>query len=163
MIRNRIHYTSAPVYYRYSQSRAVGSTYAVTGLLPGTKNCGLRMRWECRERFSRHRLQRKPLVSNPGMPYGTCMTHVPWCLLGLLSRYSGKNVSGIPGACTARNYTYFTRDPWRISPNDLFIGYLDAASPRHVSLQSTPREFCKLCMPLVFSCGLVKASLIHIL
>ena len=26
-------------------------------LLPDTKNCGLRMRRECRERFSRHRHQ----------------------------------------------------------------------------------------------------------
>ena len=32
------------------------------GLLPNTNSCGLRMRRECRERFSRHRLQRKSLV-----------------------------------------------------------------------------------------------------
>ena len=31
--------------------------------------------------FSPHdRLQRKPLVSDPGMPHGTCFTHVPWCM-----------------------------------------------------------------------------------
>ena len=35
-----------------------------------------RMRRECRERFTRHRLQRKPLVSDPGMHLGTCVTHV---------------------------------------------------------------------------------------
>ena len=37
------------------------------GLFPDTKNCGLCMRREYRERFPRHRLQRKPLVINPGM------------------------------------------------------------------------------------------------
>ena len=31
----------------------------------------LHMRRECRERFPRHRLQRKPLVSDPGMHHGT--------------------------------------------------------------------------------------------
>ena len=30
---------------------------------------------ECRERFPRHRLQRKPLVSDAGMHHGTCVTH----------------------------------------------------------------------------------------
>ena len=34
------------------------------------------MRWECRERFPRNRLQRKPLVNDPGMHRGTCVTHV---------------------------------------------------------------------------------------
>ena len=28
----------------------------------------------------RHRLQRKPLVSDPGMHHGTWVTHVPWCM-----------------------------------------------------------------------------------
>ena len=46
------------------------------------KNCGLRMRRECRERFPRHQLQRNPLVSDPGMHPGTCVTHVPWFLSG---------------------------------------------------------------------------------
>ena len=41
------------------------------GLLPDTQNGGLRMRQECRERFSRHRLQRKPLDSDPVMHHGT--------------------------------------------------------------------------------------------
>ena len=36
--------------------------------------------------FSRHRLQRKPPVSDPGMHNGTCTTHVPWCLSGSLAR-----------------------------------------------------------------------------
>ena len=46
-------------------------------LLPATKNCGLQMHRECRERFPHHRLQRKPLVSDPGMHHGTCVAHVP--------------------------------------------------------------------------------------
>ena len=55
------------------------------------------MRRACRERFSRHRIQRKPLVSDPGMHHGTCVTHVPWCMSGSLTRGGGENVPGIPG------------------------------------------------------------------
>ena len=44
------------------------------------------MRRECRGRFPRHRLKRKPLVSDPGMHHGTCVTHVPWCMSGSLTR-----------------------------------------------------------------------------
>ena len=36
-------------------------------LLPDTQNYALHMRRECRKRFPRHRLQWKPLVSDPGM------------------------------------------------------------------------------------------------
>ena len=61
-----------------------------TGLLPHTQNCGLRIRRECRERFHRHRLQRKPLVSDPGMHHGTCVTHVPWCMSWSLPAMTGK-------------------------------------------------------------------------
>ena len=38
------------------------------------------MRRECRERFSR-----PPPVSDPDMHHGTCVTHVPWCMTGLLA------------------------------------------------------------------------------
>ena len=69
------------------------------GLLPDTnKNCGLRMRRECWERFHRQRVQRKALVINPGMHYGTCVAHVPWYMSGSLSRGVGENVPGIPDA-----------------------------------------------------------------
>ena len=44
------------------------------------------MRWECRERFPCNRLQRKVLVSDPSMHHGTCVTHVPWCMSGSLTR-----------------------------------------------------------------------------
>ena len=46
--------------------------------------------------FPRRRFQRKPLVSDPGMHHGTCVTHVPWCMSGSLASGGGKNV---PGAC----------------------------------------------------------------
>ena len=34
------------------------------------------------ECFPCHRHQRKPLVSDPCMHHGTCVTHVPWCMPG---------------------------------------------------------------------------------
>ena len=40
------------------------------------------MRRKCPERFSRHRLQWKLLVSYPGVHHGTCVTHVPLCMSG---------------------------------------------------------------------------------
>ena len=49
--------------------------------------------------FPRRRFQRKPLVSDPGMHHGTCVTHVPWCMSGSLTRGDRENVPGIPGAC----------------------------------------------------------------
>ena len=72
----------------------------------------MRMRRECRERYPRHQLQRKPLVNDHGMHHGTCVTHVPWCMSGSLTRGSGENVPSIPGACTTRNFTYLARGPW---------------------------------------------------
>ena len=81
-------------------------------ILPDTQNCRLHIRRECRERFPRHWLQRKPLVSDPGMHHGTCVTHVPWCMSGSLTRGGGENVPGIPGACAARNFAYLVRGPW---------------------------------------------------
>ena len=48
--------------------------------------------------FPRRQFQRKPLVSDPGMHHGTCVTHVPWCMSGSLTCDDGENVPGIPGA-----------------------------------------------------------------
>ena len=49
------------------------------------------MHRECRERFPRHRFQRKLLVSDPGMHHGTCVTHVPWCMSRIADlRWRGK-------------------------------------------------------------------------
>ena len=47
----------------------------------------------------RRRFQRNPLVSDPGMHHGTCVTHVPGCMSGSLTCGDGENVPGIPGAC----------------------------------------------------------------
>ena len=55
--------------------------------LPGTLSWGLRTRRECQKRrFTRHRLQREPLISDPCMHHVTCVTHVPWCMSGSLTR-----------------------------------------------------------------------------
>ena len=49
--------------------------------------------------FPHRRLQRKLLVSDPGMHHGTCVTHVPWCMSGSLTCSGGENVPGNPGVC----------------------------------------------------------------
>ena len=67
------------------------------GPLTRYENCVLRMRRECRERFPRHRLERKPLFSDPDMHHGTCVPHVPWCMSGSLTRGGGEYVPCIPG------------------------------------------------------------------
>ena len=54
------------------------------------------MRRDCRERFPRHRRQRKPLVSDPGMHHGTCVKHVPWCMPGSLTRGGGEMFPSFP-------------------------------------------------------------------
>ena len=66
---------------------------------------------ECRERFPRHRLQRKTLVSDPGMHHGTYVTHVLWYMSGSLTHSGKENVPGIPGACATCNFTYLARGP----------------------------------------------------
>ena len=70
------------------------------------------MRRECRERFPCHWLQRKSLVSDPGMHHGTYVTCVPWCMPGSLNCSGGKNVPGIPGACATRVFVYLARSTW---------------------------------------------------
>ena len=60
-----------------------------SAVMTRSKNCGWRMRRECRDRFPHHRLQRKLLVSDPSMHHGPCITHVPWCMLGSLTRGGG--------------------------------------------------------------------------
>ena len=45
--------------------------------------------------------QRKPLVSDPGMHHGTCVTRVPWCISGSLTHGGGESVAGIPSACAS--------------------------------------------------------------
>ena len=88
------------------------------------------MRRECRERFPRHRLQRKPLVSDPGVHHGTCVTHVPWCMSGSQTRGGGENVPGIRGACVTRNFTYMVRGPMYIC--DICLDKLKASTFLHL-------------------------------
>ena len=80
-------------------------------LLSDTHNCRLCKRHECRESFLCHRFKRKPLVSDPDMHHGMCVTKVPWCISGSLTHGGGEIVPGIPGACATRNITYLVRDP----------------------------------------------------
>ena len=54
---------------------------------------------------------RKPLGSGPDMHHGTCVTHVPWCMSGSLTRGGGENVPGIPGDCATHNCIYLLRGP----------------------------------------------------
>ena len=56
-------------------------------------------------RFSRHRLQKKPLVSDRGMHHGTCY-------VGIAYRGGGENDPSIPGACATRN-PYLASGPCR--------------------------------------------------
>ena len=86
------------------------------------------MRRECRKCFLRHRLHRKPLVSGPGMHYGPCVTHVPWCMSGSLTRSSGENVPGIPGACAIHNFAYLVRGPWWLGIYQMKEQHLDYMS-----------------------------------
>ena len=88
--------------------------YTYMGLLQDMQNYVLRMRQECRQRFPRHRLQRKPIVSDPTMHHGTGVTRVLWWLSGSLTRGVGENARGIPGACATRNFTHLARGPWEI-------------------------------------------------
>ena len=60
------------------------------------QNRGLRMRRECRERFPCHQLQRKPLVSDPGISHGTSVTRVLWCLSGSLTHVARKTFPEFP-------------------------------------------------------------------
>ena len=101
------------------------------GLMPDTSNCMLCMRRECRERFPHHRLQRNPLISDPGMHRGTCVTHVPWCMSG---SPGGENLPGTPGTCTTGNFTYLTRDPCSSVLKEA-IGF-SSATPLELSLQN---------------------------
>ena len=73
------------------------------------------MRRESLWRFPRHQLQRKPLVSDPGMHHGTCVTHVPWSMSGSLTHGGRENGPGIPGACATSNFTYLVRGPWYVA------------------------------------------------
>ena len=88
------------------------------------------MHRECRERFPRHRIQRKPLICDPSMHHDTCVTHAPWCMSVSLTHGGGENVPGIPGACTTSNFTYLVRGPCNYHKMTSWHGNtLDITSP----------------------------------
>ena len=100
---------------------------------------------ECRERFPRHRLQRKPIVSDPGMHHCTCVTHMPWCLSGSLTRCGGDNLPGIPVACA----TLYNHDVTQIALRSvklagcsiLDIGHSNVQCPIS-NIRLTSRSYC---------------------
>ena len=67
----------------------------------------------------RRQIQRKLLVSDPGIHHGTCVTHVPWCMSGSLTHGGGENVPGIPGACASAILRI-----WQEAHGDTFEGLL---------------------------------------
>ena len=117
-------------------------------LLPDTKNGMLRMRWECRKCVPRHWLWGKPLFSDPDMHHGTCVTHVPWCMSGSLTRGGGENVPGIPGACAPRNFAYLIRGPWwklwmlSVNGSNKYNSLDSYTSKRHEENRSTTAGKC---------------------
>ena len=66
---------------------------------------------ECRERFLRHRLQSKPLVSQPGMHHDTHVTDVPWCMPGSLAHCGGKTFPTFPAHAQPTNVTCLAKGP----------------------------------------------------
>ena len=104
-------------YYHWKMKCNVFSCYSkftlTMAFLTEKQKCGLRMRWECRERFPRHRFQRKPLVSNSGMHQGTCVTHVPWCWFRFKFRFF---VTSLLGQRSLQAYTIRTHiNKYRVS------------------------------------------------
>ena len=84
--------------------------------------------------FPRHRIQRKRLVSDPGVHHGKYV--VTWCMSGSLTRGGGENVPGIPCACATRNVAYLARGPLLTPMSTLLTTSL---SPAH-RLMSTPAK-----------------------
>ena len=99
-------------------------------LLPDTQNCGLRMLRKCRKRFPRHKLQRKPLDSDPGMH--------PWCMTGSLTRGGGEN---IPGACATRNFAYLVR-----GPNITAVAKVNRRSVYKIAPHAPPSRAVTMCI-----------------
>ena len=88
--------------------------------------------WNAGNVFPRCRLQRKLLVSDPGMHHGTCVTHVPWCTSVSLTRGGGENVLGIPRACAPAIVRICTR------PIELIIAIRMRPPENHVSNYKKP-------------------------
>ena len=99
--------------------------YTTMGLLPNPSNCGLRMRWKCRERFSRHRgsaipactmARAWPLFYKKPMGFLSDSGHLRAVVHVVIAKWQfpvggEENVPGIPGACATRNFTYLVKGP----------------------------------------------------
>ena len=88
--------------------------------------------------FPRRRFQRKPIVSDPGMHHGTCVTHVPWCMSGSLTCGDGENVPGIPGACAPAILRIWqeAHAVWKTWPSGLSNDKNLGLRPRFLSTES---------------------------
>ena len=104
--------------------------------------------------FPRHWLQRKPLVSNPGMHHGTCVTHVPWCMSGSLNRGGRENVFDILGACATRNFAYLVWDP-REKRSEGFAGLFLCLTLNSIQMQ------CVASVKYAYMKSLLKTSFGH--
>ena len=61
---------------------AVGKALAYHGPLTRYENLRVAHASGMPGRFPHHRFQRKSLVRDRSMHHGTCVTHMPWCMLG---------------------------------------------------------------------------------
>ena len=101
---------------RHHISRVVEGSMS---LLPDTQNCGLRMRWEYRERFSHHRWL-AILTCIMERASRTCRDACRYRYLAVSFEVGGgENVPAIPGACATLNFAYLVRGPW-----SFFVGSL---------------------------------------
>ena len=111
--------------------------------------------------FLRLWFQRKPLVSDPGVNHGTCVTHVPWGMAGSLTCGDGENVHGISGSCAPPilriwlevhggeiKRTIGTHGEQDVDPDypkyyEYFLYYLNALWQGHLYLRRTMRQSVK--------------------
>ena len=59
--------------------------------------------------FPHRQLRRILLVRDPGMRHGTCVTHVPWCMSGLLTRGGREKWSRHSRRMRTSNFMYLAR------------------------------------------------------
>ena len=94
------------------------------------------MRRECRERFPHHRLQRKTLVSDPGVHDARAVK---------LTRCGMENFPGIPGACATRNFTYVVRPMvWNLSHKLVIVVVIFSEENKWLYNRSNLRPFTSI-------------------
>ena len=75
------------------------------------------------ERFPYHPLQKKPLASDPSMHNGTCVTHVPWCMLNtLILGVWCSTIRHLPGCFCL--WTFFKNIGFNMVPSGPFMSHL---------------------------------------